>query len=565
MNNDNQAPEVATERRTASQATSLVELATNRGCALWHTPEGVAFATVGVDSHSENWPIKSGMFKRWLQREYFLKTKGVVNAQAIQDALGTLEGKAIFEGQQHDAHIRVAEYQGSIIIDLADSEWQVVEIDTMGWRVSPTSPVMFRRAKAMLPLPKPARGDIAELRRHLGLSAITWPLVAGWILAALRPHGPFPVLNLAAEQGAGKTTFARKIRALVDPNTAPVRCEPAAPRDLAVAANNGWALVFDNLSHIPPWLSDALCRLSTGGGFSTRELYSDAEEVIFDAKRPVILTGIEELATRGDLLDRSLIVTLPNIPEDQRRPESEIWPEFDEARPRLLGALCDAVSAALRNLPTTKVARLPRMADFALWATAAEMAIGLKPGDFLAAYTGNRADGNELALESSPVGKAVLDFIAGNDSWKGTAGELLAELDRAVDDKTKRAKGWPQTARALSGTIKRLAPNLRAVGLQVEMGRTGNGRYIALGMVQQSSVTSVTNVTPPDISGGNGDTKQIAVTQSPPLVTQERPGNDAGDDSDDGPALCSTDAAADPWPDDDANQQFDEAADGDGF
>lgn len=515
-----------------SQATALVELTAKQGSELWHTPEGVGFITVPMGGHAENWPIKSNALRRWLQREYFLRTKAAVNAQAIQDALGVLEGKAIFDGQLHDAHIRMAEHQGRVFIDLVDSDWRVVEIDTRGWRVLSQSPVKFRRSKAMLPLPEPAPGNIAELRHQLGLCDDSWILVVGWMLAAMWPRGPFPMLSLNAEQGAGKTTTARKIRALVDPNTAPVRSEPREPRDLMIAANNGWTIVLDNLSHIPGWLSDALCRLSTGGGFSTRELYSDAEEVIFDAKRPVIVTGIEELATRGDLLDRSLIVTLPKIPEDQRRPESEIWREFEEARPRLLGALYVAVSAALRNLPKTKVAKLPRMADFALWATAAEPAVGLKDGDFLAAYDGNRAAGHELALESSPVGKAVLDFVANTDVWTGTASELLTELERLADEKATRLKGWPQTPRTLSGTLKRLAPNPRAVGVEVESGRTKKGRYITLGRIKESSVANVTQAITPENQGDSEDRGDATVTQDPVGVTQTAPGNVA-DDADD--------------------------------
>ncbi|NQT40030.1 MAG: hypothetical protein HQ581_21235, partial [Planctomycetes bacterium] len=536
-------------RQTPSQATALVALVVRQGPQLWHTPEGIGHITVPAGGHAENWPLRSAGFRRWLQREFFVKTEAAVNAQAMQDAIGVLEGKAIFDGQQHDAHMRVAEHWGSIYIDLADPDWRVVEIDARGWRVLAKSPVKFRRCRAMLPLPTPAPGDIAELRHHLGLCEEGWPLVAGWMVAALRPSGPFPILNLYAEQGAGKTTIARKIRELADPNTAPVRCEPKEPRDLMIAANNGWVIALDNLSRISPWLSDALCRLSTGGGFSTRELYSDAEEVIFDAKRPVILTGIEELATRGDLLDRSLIVNLPNIPEARRRPESDIWREFDQARPRLLGVLCDAVSAALQNLSNTKMAKLPRMADFAIWATAAEPAIGLKGGEFLAAYEGNRAAGNELALEASSVGKVVLDFVAGIGVWTGTASELLAELDELADEKTKRLKSWPQTPRSLSNVLKRLAPNLRAVGVEVESGRTGRGRWITLRKEGESSVTSITTL---ENHGDSDDQGDARVTQNPAGVTQENPENDAGDAGDDEIPSYSADVQRDLSPEQNA-------------
>ncbi len=104
------------------------------------------------------------------------------------------------------------------------------------------------------------------------------------------------------------------LRALVDPNAAAIRSEPRDTRDLIIAATNGWVVALDNLSHVSPSLSDDLCRLATGGGFATRELYTDGEETIFDAQRPIILNGIEEVATRGDLLSRTIVVRLRTLP-----------------------------------------------------------------------------------------------------------------------------------------------------------------------------------------------------------------------------------------------------------
>jgi hypothetical protein len=304
-------------------------------------------------------------------------------------------------------------------------------------------------------------------------------LFVGWLVAALRPVGPYPVLDLQGEHGSGKSTACRMARALVDPNAASLRSEPREPRDLMIAANNGWVIALDNLSGIQAWQSDCLCRLSTGGGFSTRTLYENDEETIFTATRPVIINGIEEVATRADLLDRCLLLNLPRIEQDQRRPEAELWRAFEEARPRILGALLSAAAIALRDLPSTALPVLPRMADFALWATAAEPGLELAPFSFLTTYQANRNAGNEVALESSPIGKAVMDFMADVGKWQGTSTELLEQLESRVEDKTKRLDGWPKAARSLSGTLKRLAPNLRTAGVGVEFGREGRkGRKI---------------------------------------------------------------------------------------
>src|SRR5262249_8115362 len=139
-----------------------------------------------------------------------------------------------------------------------------------------------------------------------------------------------------------------------------------------IAANNGYLLAFDNLSGLPFWLSDALCRLATAGSFSVRQLYTHHEEVLFQAARPILLNGIEDVISRPDLADRAIFLTLPPIGEAQRRPEAELWRGFDIARPRILGALLDAAVHGLRAMGCVHVDRLPRMADFALWATACE-------------------------------------------------------------------------------------------------------------------------------------------------------------------------------------------------
>ena len=204
-----------------------------------------------------------------------------------------------------------------------------------------------------------------------------WPLLTAWMGATLRPRGPYPLLVLNGEWGSAKSTTARVIRALTDPNAASLRAAPRNEHDLVIAAHNGWLVALDNLSRVQPWLSDALCRLATGGGFAARRLYTDAEEVLFDAMRPILLIGIEELPTRGDLIDRSVITTLPRITDERRQAEESFWPAFEQARPELLGAILTALSTAMRRLPGVSLTRLPRMADFARLAVAAEPALGV--------------------------------------------------------------------------------------------------------------------------------------------------------------------------------------------
>jgi hypothetical protein len=332
-------------------------------------------------------------------------------------------------------------------------------------------------------LPAPVRGgSLDELRPFVNLAGDDdWRLLAAWLVAALRPRGPYPLLCLHGEQGSSKSTTARVVRALIDPSSAPLRAEPRDEHDLIIAATNSWVVAFDNLSQLSPRLSDALCRLSTGGGFATRELYTDADEVLFEAQRPVLLTGIEDLATRGDLLDRALVLQLPALAEEERRPEAEFWRAFEAVRPRILGGLLDAAATALARLPAVRLGRLPRMADFAVWATAAEAALGWEEGAFVRSYTANRREVNFLSLEDSVLVPPLRELV-GRGGWEGSCTELLAELARGADEKAVRSRGWPSSARLLSNALRRLAPNLRRAGIAVEFSRLSGrqGRRVAV-------------------------------------------------------------------------------------
>jgi len=455
-----------------SQATTLVELASDAN--LFHNPGGDAFATVPVGNHHETLRVSSRAFRRWLSRQFYKQKNRAPGGSAVQDALGVLEGKAVFEGEERHVYVRVASASGAIYLDLVQEDWQAVEITSDSWRVvaSHAVPVRFIRRRGMLSLPTPVGGGaISSLRSLVNLrDDNAWILFIAWLVAAFRPSGPYPVLAVNGEHGSAKSTLCRIARSVIDPNIAPLRRPPRQDRDLMIAATNSWLVAFDNLSGIAPSLSDSLCALATGGGFATRELYSDDEEKLFDAMRPVMVNGIDDVATRPDLLDRAITLTLPTIAEPQRRAEADLWAEFKQIHAEVLGALLDAVSTAIRNLPRIELDHLPRMADFAAWVAAAEPALGWEAGQFMEAYGGNRESANSLAIESSPVGPAVvgLMYARGTRGWSGIARELLAELeDHHSDEKTRNRRDWPKGPRAMGAALRGIAPNLRASGVSV--------------------------------------------------------------------------------------------------
>ena len=298
------------------QADVLIDLA---GMAdVFHAPDGTAYADLEMDGHRQTWLVRAKGFRQWLTRRYFTTTGGAPNAEALQAALNLVEARALFEGPVRSVHVRVGSFDSRLYVDLADAAWRAVEIDQSGWRIVARPPVRFRRAAGMLPLPAPETdGSIEALRSFLNVTSdADFVLAVSWMLAALRGAGPYPVLVLAGEQGTAKSTVAAMLRALLDPNVAALRTLPREERDLYIAASRGHVLVFDNVSGLSPWLSDTCCRLATGGGFATRQLFTDDEEVLIDVARPLLLNGIEDIVTRPDLADRALFLTLQPIPRE---------------------------------------------------------------------------------------------------------------------------------------------------------------------------------------------------------------------------------------------------------
>jgi hypothetical protein len=461
--------------RGPTQADILIDL--TQSAELFHTPDGTGFADLDINGHRETWPIRGKGFRRWLARRFFEATQGAPSSEALQSALNVIEAKADFDAPERTVHIRVGGLDGRLYLDLCDATWRAVEIDATGWRVIDNPPVRFRRAAGMQPLPMPLRGGSVEtLRLFLNVKTdAEFVLIVAWVLACLRNHGPYPVIVLSGEQGSAKSTFSAILRSLLDPNTAPLRALPREDRDLFIAASNGHVLAFDNVSGLPAWISDTLCRLATGGGFAVRQLYTDQDEVLFDATRPAILNGIEEIVTRPDLADRAVFLTLEPIPEECRRSEAELWAAFEVERPRILGVLLGAVAEGLKRLPETRLEKLPGMADFALWATACETALW-PAGAFWSAYCGNRDEAVEGVIDADPIAAAVRAVMATRTVWTGTASDLLGALAEVVGERAVKSKTWPDSPRALSGRLRRAATFLRKISIEVVFKKEGRAR-----------------------------------------------------------------------------------------
>lgn len=485
--------------------------------------------------------ITSATYRQWLGGEYYRRSGGLkaASAEAITTAIGVLQARAC-DADCAEVSVRVAESEGAVYLDLADDAGRAVKMTPTGWSVINSSPVHFRVAPGMLPLPAPQRGGaLSELRPLVNAPGDDeWRLMVAWLVAALRPNRPFPILVLQGEQGSAKSTTGRLLRGLIDPAKPPDRGRPRDERSLAIAARNSWVLSYDNLSDLPHWLSDAFCRIATGGGLAERQLHTDSDEVLFEAMRPIMANGIDEVATRPDLADRALRVALPVISEGVRLELAEVQKVYERIRPRVLGSLCDAVCAALRELPRTQLAGKPRMADFARWVTAAEPGLGWSSGAFMASYRGNRAELVEQSLEADAVASTVRRLLeqCTDGTWLGTASEMLDALSALLPD--VKPRDWPESARKLSDRLRRVAPHLRAAGVAVD-GPTPTGHDRRRVYRLQSTVRTVRTVRallegPAEVADGADEVP----TKCPPALTEEHATK--ADDANDADALTRT-------------------------
>jgi hypothetical protein len=476
----------------ANQAGRLVALA--KDAEIFHTPDGHVYATFRNGDHRETWSIRSKGFKNWLGYRFYMAMGKPPGSQALQDALGTLEAKGQYDGTERLVFLRTAAMAGNMYIDLANHRWEVIEIAPSSWSVIADPPVRFIRTRNMQPLPHPVEGQLVDLRKYLNLAnPDDFRLVVGWLIAAMRGNGPYPVLCLQGEQGSAKSTTSRILKALVDPSISDLKTPPKEQRDLMVLAKNNQVIAFDNLSSLPVWFSDALCRLSTGAGLSCRELYTDDEEYIFRTTTPLIINGIEDIVSRHDLADRTIMIGLASIAEEDRRSETDLWADFERDAPGILGALCDAISEALQNIGNVHLERLPRMADFAQWVVAAEPALPWEPGMFMNTYAKNRQDMITTTIDADPVANSIVGLIADNPGgWESTPTDLLEKLGEYVPD-SQKGRSWPKQPNVLTKKLKRATTFLRAMGIDVVFQeRSHKGRKITIRKVGKKTVATVT-------------------------------------------------------------------------
>jgi hypothetical protein len=449
-------------------------------CTLGHDADGRGVAIIEDSGVRQVWYVDSPGFRDWALAAYFGETHAGINPTSLDAAMATAAAIGKHQGNEMQVHIRCAQHGDAYYLDLCDDAWRAIRVDHNGWDVVQNPPVLFTRSKNMRPIPEPQKpGGIDRLWKHVNIPESRRLPMLAWVIDAYRPNTPFPILELSGEQGSAKSSTQRCLRDLLDPNRVALRGRPKSVEDIYVGAGANWIVSFENLSHLTPEQQDALCTLATGGGFASRQLYTNGDEHVIETKRPVMINGINAVATQPDLIERVISIEAPTIPADKRRDEQTLEAEWQADYPFVMAGILDLFSAALNLLREIDLPEKYRMADYQMLGEAVARALGHPAGHFSTVYGEAVSEGVERSLETYGVANAVQVLMSGKGKpWEGTVMGLLGELAGIPG---ADHSNWPKSPRGLAGQLRRIAPGLRGRGIVVEpLGHRRDGSAIRI-------------------------------------------------------------------------------------
>ncbi len=446
-----------------SLANKVIELIIN-DCELVHDQQKEPYAIVNKAGVRQVFSIGSKGFSDWVASRYYASKQSALSDASLKTVIGTLSGKAVYDGKLVVIHTRIAKTEDGYWLDLCNESWEAVLINKEGWNVfSGGNTPLFCRSNSMLAIPKPTKGGSLDVFWDLvNIPTEHHLIVVAWLLECLRDDTPHVVMEFVGEQGSAKSTTQRLLKMLIDPNVANLRAAPRKVEDVWIGGLNSHLISLENISHLEQGYQDALCVLSTGGALTTRTLYTNKAEIILNLRKPIILNGITVNVTAQDLLDRSLHIELP--PVNKRLQSKNVEDTFALRYANIVGALLDQFAGALKLLDSVTIPEenKPRMVDFAYLGEAVFRANGHEPGAFIDHYQTMRKKGVHRTIESSPIGWAMLTYLQSNPSgWSGKLIDLLAHLGTL---KPAGENNWPKSAKGLGDALRRLTPALRTLG-----------------------------------------------------------------------------------------------------
>lgn len=436
------------------------------------------------NGHREILSVDSKEFSQWIEYLYYKNTNRTIRADSLSQVINILSFKArVIGGQKTKLYNRVAKEGNDFWYDMTDDNYSAIKISAGKWSYETLPPILFCRYRHQEPQVIPKQGgDIKKIFEYINLTGYR-TLFLCWLVSCFVPDIPHPMPILYGEKGAAKSTACELLKRLIDPSVMNSLNLSKNERSLVVALQVHYYLPFDNVSVINSEVSDLLCRAITGGAVQHHKLYTNGEDYIFKFKRCLTINGINNVANRSDLLDRSIMLELERVPENKRREQQDVYDSFENDRPYLLGAIFDVLSKAIQIYPTVKLNSLPRMADFCRWGYAIGQAIGGYGDEFLNEYFSNQSIQNKEAVDSDVVAFLIVEFMRGREQWCGRVSGLLKAICEEAPNHgiNPKNKGIPQYPNKLSQRIKGVKSNLEGVGITYEFDKKrSDGTYITL-------------------------------------------------------------------------------------
>lgn len=459
---------------------------------------GVPYAALEIDGTVKTLEASTLSLRGFFSAAFYNKFNEYPLKRITESAAEAVLAKCL------DSHKQRIDYRVSIDVgvdgepvicyDLGADDWGSMEVSANNIEHSVPARIRFRRADGMSQMepatPGPRDVSVTELLQQVAPlpNSDHEILRLGFIMAAMWPRGPYPLLSLVGPSESGKGYHAQVIKMLVDPVNAPMQGLPYHEADLLLDAFNERILVLDNITKFPSWGENALCRISTGGALKKRKLYQDRVRVAVKVNNPVIITSTNSIITAADLVSRSMFITLPSMSDTGRQDETDLLNEVRKVRPHILWELLKIVQKALKDAaPVQRSSRITPMFRLML---AAEEYLGWDKGSFERAYYRNRSVGHDSVLSDYSYVEVLRDLVNGVSTktkeagmskraqkagaWEGTYSELLRTLRDRVPA-AHRGPRWPETPHGLAMQLGAIGTAMEDVGFRITL-NTGSTR-----------------------------------------------------------------------------------------
>ena len=437
--------------------------------------------------------INSRFFEAFLGIRYHDLT-GEATRPSFKQALNLRMDYAIYYKENPvTIHRRIAgNLSKGIVYYLADDLQSHVVVTADGCKIRKQSELKFLKSIEDSEQVRPESGGkyLDLILPKLNMSADDALLYAIYLIHGFCRDSNHFAAVISSAKGTGKSTLSRYTSELVAPCRTSITLQPNTEDDLKTILANNYVVAFDNTKTFSEAFSNILCPAITGGTATKRKLYTNGEQVVYKLHNMILINGIGVVPYKADLAERSLYFELKPIPSDKRRTDSEIWEEFERDKPRILGAIFNTLSHAMRILPTVKIEKLHRMAEAHKEMTAIALALGIKQEAFQRILDSNMQKLNETYAENNEFVSFVLKYMEKRGKVELAASDLYKDMYRFLCESVSGDKSFfPGNESRLSRKLNEERDALLHEGYQFERSPNSKNSYLKISRVPQRQMT----------------------------------------------------------------------------